>query len=823
MIGIVVVSHSRALARAAVALAQEMVPGRPVRIEVAAGLDDTTFGTDAMQILQAITAADQGAGVLVLMDLGSAVLSAELALDLLDDQARERVLLCPAPLVEGLIVAAVAAAGGAGREEMAAEAAGALAGKTAHLAPTPVPPRRSADGAAGTGELVGAFTVTNPHGLHARPASRVVQAVRTLDARVRLRNLTVNSPWVPASSLSKVATLGVLRGHEVEVRVAGNQAREALDQVLALAARNFDQVVDATIRAATNSHTGTTRAPLAASPGIGIGPAWSLRPGQVEVTGADGDDPATQWRRLREAIAAVRCDVQRVRARAGREVGDADAAIFDAHLLLLEDAELLSDVRLAVEAGQAAAPAWSASVARIAAELAALPDSYLQARAADVRAVGDQVRRALLGVSSGTAGGAAGVLVAADLTPAEAAGLDPIRVTAVVLAFSSPTAHSVILLRARGIPAVVGAGLTVLDITDGTLLAADGTRGEVVIDPPPAVLKAFQARAAELARRHHQALAPAAAPARTRDGVTVHVGANVGSVDDAHAAAASGADVAGLVRTEYLFLSRDQAPDVEEQEAAYRGIAAALDGRRITLRTLDVGADKPLGYLRMPVEANPFLGVRGIRLALAHPQLLTDQLLAIVRVAHDLPVSLMFPMISTLDELIRARRLLDDAIGLAGRGRPADLRVGIMVEVPATALKAHIFAPYVDFLSIGTNDLSQYALAAERGNDAVADISDPFDPGVLRLVQAVCRGAGERALVAVCGELAADERACALLVGFGVRELSVAPRAIPEIKQAVRRVDSSDATTLAVAVLDADSADAVRGLLAGWAATADGR
>lgn len=825
MIGIVVVSHSRALARAAVALAQEMVPGRPVRIEVAAGLDDTTSGTDATQIVQAITAADQGTGVVVLMDLGSAVLSTELALDLLDDETRQRVLLCPAPLVEGLIVAAVAAAGGASREEVATEAAGALAAKTAHLAPTSVPD--SEGGATGTGELVGTFTVANLHGLHLRPASRVVQAVRTLDARGWLRNLTMDSPWVPASSLSKVATLGVLRGHVVEVRVAGDQAREALDHVLALAARNFDEVADVTTRTTTtrtttNSHPG---APLPASPGIGIGPAWSLRLAPAEMTDAGGDDPAAEWRQLREAIAAVRRDVHRVQARAGREIGDAHAAIFDAHLLLLDDADLLGDVRLAVDAGQAAAPAWSASVTRIAAELATLPDPYLQARAADVRAVRDQVLRALPGVSSSGARcvvtpcettGAAGVLVAADLTPAEAAGLDPTRVAAVVLAFSSPTAHSVILLRARGIPAVVGAGRTVLGIAGGTLIAVDGARGDVVIDPPPPVLEEFRARAAELTRRDHQALARAAAPARTRDGVTVLVGANIGSVDDAHTAAASGADLAGLVRTEYLFLGRDHAPDVEEQETAYRGIGAALEGRRITLRTLDVGADKPLDYLRMPVEANPFLGVRGIRFALANPQLLADQLLAIVRVAHDLPVSLMFPMISTLDELIRARRLLDDAIQLAGRGQPADLRVGIMVEVPAAALKTHVFAPCVDFLSIGTNDLTQYALAAERGNDAVAGIGDPFDPGVLRLVQAVCRGAGERTPVAVCGELAADERACALLVGLGVRALSVTPRAIPQIKQAVRRVASSDVAALAVAALDADSADAVRGLLARW-------
>jgi phosphoenolpyruvate-protein kinase (PTS system EI component) len=281
-------------------------------------------------------------------------------------------------------------------------------------------------------------------------------------------------------------------------------------------------------------------------------------------------------------------------------------------------------------------------------------------------------------------------------------------------------------------------------------------------------------------------------------------------VEDARLAAECGADLAGLVRTEFLFLDRAQAPDAEEQEAVYRAIAEALGGRRITLRTLDVGGDKPLSYLPMPAEANPFLGVRGLRLSLAHPPLLAQQLTAIVRVAHDHPTSVMFPMVGTLDELAAARRMLADAIELVGRGTPDGLEVGMMVEVPAAALKARAFAPHVDFFSIGTNDLTQYALAAERGNAAVADVGDPYDPGVLKLVEAVCRTGVP---VAVCGELAADDRATGLLVGLGVRELSVTPRAVPAIKQRVRGLDSGQAATLAAAAAEADGADAVRHLV----------
>jgi phosphoenolpyruvate-protein phosphotransferase/dihydroxyacetone kinase phosphotransfer subunit len=807
-VGLVIVSHSRALARAAVALAQEMLHGKQIRIAVAAGLDDITFGTDAAQIVDAITAADQGAGVVVLMDLGSAVLSAELALELLDDDARDRVVLCPAPLVEGLVVAAVAAAGGAAIDEVAAEAAGALAGKIGHLGPARTP-STVADAVGGSDELAGSFVVANPHGLHARPAARLVQEVRRRDAHARIRNRRTASEWVDAGSLSKLATLGVRTGDEVEIRVSGSQAAETLDHVLALAARNFDE---STTEAVPAPEPTVRLAPIGAAPGLGIGPARSTRLGAITIPDTPAEEPAVEWRRVGKAIAAVRRTITQLRTRTAREVGEAEASIFDAHQLLLDDAALLDDVRGRIDSGQSAVSAWSAAVQALAAEFAAVPDPYMRARADDVHAVGDQVLRAMLGIGESSSG-PTGVLVAADLTPAEAAELDPARVAAVLLAFGSPHAHNVILLRAKGIPVIVGAGPTVLSIPDGATVAVDGGRGEFVVDPPEEFRREFHTRVDALARRQQQAHIRAAEPAATRDGVAVSVGANIGSVDDARAAAAHGADFAGLVRTEFLFLGRQDAPDAEEQLAVYRKIAESLDGRRITLRTLDVGGDKPLEFLPTPAEVNPYLGVRGIRLSLAHPELLTDQLLAMVRLAQHTPVSVMFPMVATLDELFTARGLLDKAIGRVGGGHPAGLQVGMMVEVPAAALKAAAFARHVDFLSIGTNDLTQYALAADRNNDAVAAIGDAFDPGLLALVRATCQGAAGQASVSVCGEFAADERAAGLLIGMGVDALSVTPPAIPATKEAVRAVDSREAQRLADEVLAADSAEAVRDLL----------
>jgi multiphosphoryl transfer protein len=485
-VGLVVVSHSRALARAAVALAQEMLHGDEIHILIAAGLDDTTFGTDAAQIVDAVTAADHGAGVVVLMDVGSAVLSAELALELLDDDTRDRVVLCPAPLVEGLIVAAVAAAGGAGIKEVAAEATAALGGKIGLLGPAPT--TAGPDGPRDE-DLTGSFVVTNPHGLHARPAARLVQEVRRHEAHALIRNRTSASGWVDAHSLSRIATLGVRASDEVEVRISGSQAAETLEGILALAARHFDEPLTATAPAPPEAPSH----PIGASPGLGIGPARSARLAPIAIQDVPAEGPALEWRRLGNAIAVVRRTITQLRTRIARELGEAQASIFDAHQLLLDDSALLDDVRARIDNGLSAVAAWSAGVRDLAAAFAALPDPYVRARAHDVAAVGDQVLRAML-PGSAPAETATGVLIAADLTPAQAVELDPAWVAAVLLSFGSPHAHNMILLRAKGIPAVVGAGTAVLSIPEGTTVAVDGTRGEFFVDPPDDFQRDFRAR-----------------------------------------------------------------------------------------------------------------------------------------------------------------------------------------------------------------------------------------------------------------------------------------------------------------------------------------
>jgi phosphocarrier protein FPr len=801
-VGIVVVSHSRALARAALALASEMLHGRPVRIEVAAGLDDTTFGTDAVQVKQAIEKVDGPDGVVVLMDLGSAVLSAELALDLLSDPGtRDRVTLSAAPIVEGLVVAAVAASSGASRAEVATEARNALLGKAAHLSVPDEATPREAEETPGDA-VVGVFTVANAHGLHARPAARLVAEVSGLDATVSLTNTTTGAGPVPAASLSRVATLGAQHGHQVEVRASGPQAQEAVEHLLALAARHFDET-----EVAPRTDPAPTRGPVAASPGIAIGPVRYLTVAPVDVEETDVGDPGSEWRRVVEAVAEVRRDTEHLRALTLREVGEGEAAIFDAHLGLLADSEMLADVKGRIGTGVGALTAWTACLAEIEQEWSRLPDPYLRERAADVHAVGDQVRRVLAGASVEQEVGV-GVVVARDLTPAQAARLDTSSVRGIVLAAGSPSSHAAILARSRDIPLVVSAGRDILSVPEGTAIVIDGATGEIHVDPGAEVVEDYRRRADELAERRTRELAQAREPAVSLDGTHVVVGANVGSLPDARAAFESGADEAGLVRTEFLFLGRPDAPGVEEQTQEYVAIGEALSGRRVTFRTLDVGGDKPLPYLPLPPEDNPFLGLRGLRLALERPDLLADQLTAICRAARRAPTDVMFPMVTTAAELRAAVDALHAAAG--PDGAPEGLRIGMMVEVPAAALKIESFLPMLDFVSIGTNDLTQYTAAAERGNAAVAALSDALDPGVLQLIDHVCQAARGRADVAVCGEVASDVIAVPLLLGLGVRELSVGPHAVPRVKARVRELDLEQCTVVAKQSLALESGAEVR-------------
>ncbi|HEY7755890.1 MAG TPA: phosphoenolpyruvate--protein phosphotransferase [Actinomycetota bacterium] len=828
MVGIVLVSHSHGIAEGAAELARQM-GGADVRIETAGGLDEPghPIGTDAVLVMQAIERAWSEDGVLVLMDLGSAVLSAEMALDLLPEERRANVRLTEAPFVEGAVAAAVTARIGAPIGEVAAEARGGLTAKASHLGTEAEPGAAEVPGTAGAGAIASAeLTVDTAHGLHARPAAQLVRTAASFDADVRVANRSSGRGPVSARSLNAVATLAVGRGERIEVTATGPQAREAVEALRALAGRHFDEEPEE-VAEETGPEPPAAEAPpgggrrlagRSASPGVAVGLARRFRTTPVEVPDEPGRGPERERAALEAALTGTRRDVEAQRAAIAGRAGAYRAAIFDAHMLFLEDDALLEPARAAIAEGRPAARAWDDAVASVAATWEEIDDEYQRARAADLRSVGTQVLARLLGVEAPTPRlEEPGILLAADLAPVDAAALDPATALGVATAFGGPTSHAAVLARSLGIPAVVGVGEALLAVPEGTPVALDGDGGSVVLDPSAEEVGSFEARRRERAEADRLARAEALEPATTRDGVRIEVAANVGAPADVAAAVEAGCDGVGLFRTEFLFMERPRMPEEDEQEAAYRAAAAELGGRPMIVRTLDAGADKPLPYLGQPAEANPFLGVRGLRLGLARPELLRAQLRAVLRVAADHPVRVMFPMVATLEELRRGREAVEEArASLLADGRVVAERldVGVMIEVPSAALLADRLAEEADFFSIGTNDLTQYVLAAERGNERVAALADALHPAVLAMIARTAEAGNARGRwTGVCGELAGDPLAAPVLVGLGVRELSMSAPAIPHVKRAIRGLDLSSARELAARALELSSAAEVRELL----------
>jgi phosphocarrier protein FPr len=830
MVGIVIVSHSGKLAEGVRELAAEMA-GPDVKLELAGGLaEEGALGTDAVRVMEAIGRADSGDGVLVLMDLGSAVLSAETALDFLTPEQRDLVLLCEAPLVEGAVAAAVAARLGEPLARVAEEARGGLQGKNTQLgAGEPAAPAHAGTLAPLEEGLTLRLDIRNPLGLHARPAARFVQTAAGYDANVQVLNLTSGRGPASGRSLNGLATLGIRQGHQILVSANGPQAAAALDALADLTKRDFDEQAAPVapsmppLTPTLPPDAGNALIGLAGAPGIVSGPARHFLPPDPEIPTASSGDPEAEWAALMRVLDQVRTEIRAARDSVAARAGDYSAAIFDAHLLFLDDEALLTPARHAIfQQGKNAAEAWYSAAEAVAADYRGLDDEYMQARAEDLTGVARQVVAALTGGTAAATLSAPGIVVAADLTPADTASLDRELALGLATAVGSPTSHSAILARSLGIPAAVGLGEALLSVPEGTPLLLDGDAGIVYVEPAAELTAEYKERAAAREQSARAARAAAAEPAVTKDGRRIEVVANIGSPDDVPAAIENGAEGVGLLRTEFLFLERDSMPSEDEQYAAYTSVAEALKGRPLILRTLDVGADKPLPYLPLQPEANPFLGVRGIRLALDRPELLETQLRAVLRTAAEYPLKVMFPMVTTLEEYRQAKDVVVDVRnGLERTGGPIpdELEVGVMIEVPAAALAAEQFAPEVDFFSLGTNDLTQYTMAAERGNASVAGLADGLHPSVLRLIKTVAEAAsGQGKWAGVCGELASDPAAVPVLVGLGIAELSANAPSIPAVKQAVRGVDAEAARDLAEQALELSSAAEVRTLVAEGAA-----
>ncbi len=782
-------------------------------------------------------------GVVVLVDLGSAVLSAETALELLGDTKNVRVRICPAPLVEGGVSAAAQIAIGSSLDQVIDEALSALVPKQDHLGEGTLagagdsgPQKRDGSGAvAGETSISAAgaveppraecrITVHTAHGLHARPASRFVQTVGRFASEVKVSNVTRHAGPVSARSLNKISTLGVLAGDEILVAATGGDAQAAIEAIERLAQANFGDEARGEPRPAGGEGAPKARAATRASlsvnvsDGIAVAPAMHLRGRETRVERRTIADVAAEIKRLDSAIEVVSAEIDKRLRRLEGILPPDDLEIFVAHKAILRDPDLREDVlSLITEEHSCAEFAWFTCIERVRSQYQALDDEYLRMRAADVQDVGNQVLAHLAG--SGVqqiSFNEPTILLAEELNPSEAASLGNANVVGIITALGGPTSHAAIIARSLGIPCVTGfSGLS--RIRDGQFVALDGFEGNVVVEPSTAVRDQYMRRRDEWLEKKRRSLTAALDPAVTADGVAVPVLANISSPQEAEAAANAGADGVGLLRTEFLFLDRAAAPTEDEQYETLRRIGKSFGNKPIVVRTLDIGGDKELAYVPLEREDNPFLGVRGVRLYERIEPLITAHLRAILRAGASFDFRIMIPMIAQAQELrsvlVWLEKVHADLLN-AGVAHRWPITTGIMVETPSAVQLSDDLARIAKFFSIGTNDLTQYTMAAERGNASLSGYADSLHPAVLRSIQRTVESAHAAGIhVAVCGEIAGDSTALPVLLGLGVDEVSLSPAKIPEIKERLRRSNRVSAAGLVKELLHFDSAASVRNAL----------
>jgi phosphocarrier protein len=674
--------------------------------------------------------------------------------------------------------------------------------------------RRQGSGAQTEAELsgeerIGHVRVAHRGGLHARPAALIRQTAQGFKSKSQL-----HFAGKSATCNSLIGLMGLAIGEQDEVQVScqGPDAEAALQALLIALSTALAEDNHAAAPAPVTRHHRTAEAGVlhgvCAAPGLVAGPLFRLSAISLPVD-AGHHDPAQQLQALDAALRVVRSEIDHTLSQAKKHRNTDEEAIFAAHLALLEDPALLDAAQVSIDQGTAATHAWSRSIDAQCEVLQQLGSPLLAERANDLRDLKQRVLRALLGEAWHYEVPAGAIVAAHELTPSDLLQLSQQGVAGLCMAEGGATSHVAILARGKGLPCLVALGSALLDQEQGqaVVLDADGGRLELA----PTTERLAEVHQAQLEHQQRRALQQSQAhtPALTRDGVHIEVAANVASSAEAADALANGADGVGLLRTEFLFVDRHTAPDEQEQRLAYQAVLDAMGDKSVIIRTIDVGGDKQLDYLPLPAEANPVLGLRGIRLAQLRPEILDQQLRALL---HTRPLSrcrILLPMVTEVDELLHIRQRLDAlCIELGVSERP---KLGVMIEVPAAALLAEQLAEHADFLSIGTNDLSQYTLAMDRDHAGLASRVDAMHPALLRLIAQTCAGAAVHdRWVGVCGALASDPLATPVLIGLGVSELSVSPVQIGEIKDRVRHLDAAQCRRISHDLLKLSSAGAVR-------------
>ena len=650
-------------------------------------------------------------------------------------------------------------------------------------------------------------------GMHARPATVFSDLATQFESDIRVQ---YGTKIANGKSMAAILKLGTPGGQSIRIIASGPDAeaalkalKEAVDSGLGDVEETREVITEADKWVPVSGGHALTG--VSASPGIAIGPVYQFQTTHIVIEDKPGD-PESEKLALKRAIATANEQITDIYDQVSKQSGKGQAAIFRAHLALLNDAEIFQEVATHVDSGHSAAWSWQHAIERRSMELKQIENERLAERAADLHDIGQRVLRLLAGAEHGAPRlpDHPVILVADDLTPSDTAQLDPKRILGLCTASGGPTAHTAIIARSLDIPCVVGSGAAVLEVTSERTCILDGSAGKLYIEPNAEDVEAAKRFQVDLGNRRNEEYATRYEPAVFTDGHRVEVVGNIGKAAEAAAAVEAGAEGIGLMRTEFLFLDRETPPSEDEQFEAYSEMTRALNGLPLILRTLDIGGDKIASYISLAKEENPFLGVRGIRLCLRQPGIFLPQLRAIYRASTTGPIKIMFPMISTLEELHEAKQVAEQVRQELG---VAPVEIGIMVEVPSTVLMAAEFAKHVDFFSIGTNDLTQYTLAMDRMHAALAKNVDGLHPAILRMIDMTVRAAkGAGKWVGICGGVAGDPLGAAILSGLGVTELSMSLPSIAAVKSSLRKIKRADAENLARRALACSTAAEVRQL-----------
>ncbi|EHL7184304.1 phosphoenolpyruvate--protein phosphotransferase [Staphylococcus pseudintermedius] len=555
---------------------------------------------------------------------------------------------------------------------------------------------------------------------------------------------------------------------------------------------------------------------IAASDGVAIAKAYLLVEPDLSFSNEKTDQPEAEVQKFNEALNNSKIELTKIRNHAEEQLGADKAAIFDAHLLVLDDPELIQPIEEKIKNESASAPQALTEVTQnFITIFESMDNEYMKERAADIRDVAKRVLAHILGVGLPNPSiiDESVIIVAHDLTPSDTAQLNKQYVQGFVTNIGGRTSHSAIMSRSLEIPAVVGTKSISESVQQGDMVIVDGLTGDVIVNPSDDEIKAYQHKRESFFADREALKQLRDEPSKTLDGHEVELAANIGTPNDLEGVHNNGAEGIGLYRTEFLYMGRDNMPTEDEQFEAYKKVLESMEGKRVVVRTLDIGGDKELPYLNLPEEMNPFLGYRAIRLCLDQPEIFRPQLRALLRASAYGKLNIMFPMVATIQEFRDAKALLlEEKENLKQEGVEVsdDIELGIMVEIPATAALADVFAKEVDFFSIGTNDLIQYTMAADRMSERVSYLYQPYNPSILRLIKQVIDASHQEGKwTGMCGEMAGDETAIPLLIGLGLDEFSMSATSILKARRQIKDLSRTEMVQLADRALNCATVDEV--------------